>query len=105
MDFISKEDERLNQYYTGITRREMVLARALKLTEEVGELSNEVLASQSLQRKDKLEDFNASHLADELADVLITTLVLGKSLDIDIEKALEHKLTILNQRLTGTDNI
>jgi NTP pyrophosphatase (non-canonical NTP hydrolase) len=81
----------------------MVLARTIKLTEELGELCQEVLAHCSLQRKQKLEDYSKESLSEEFADVLITALLLAKSMDVNVEKALEEKIQKINKRLGGVD--
>jgi NTP pyrophosphatase (non-canonical NTP hydrolase) len=57
LKFIEVEDERLKKYYGGYSDQEKrILARTVKLTEELGELCNEVLAHNSLQRKQKLDN-------------------------------------------------
>ncbi len=44
------------------------------------------------QRTGKMEGRNTENLADEFADVVITTFLLAKSMNIDIMTALEHKI-------------
>ncbi len=82
------------------TEKERVFARVAKLTEEVGELSGEVLASMGSQRKEKLKDYNRSNLSDEFADVIITTLLLAKIMEVDIEDALKSKIEKINNRFS-----
>ncbi len=99
LKFIETENSRLNEYYGNqIDSEKRVLARTVKLSEEVGELCEEVLAYCSLQRKQKLVDYDSQNLSHEFADVAITTLLLAKSMDVDIEKALEQKMERINQR-------
>ncbi|MBI4896717.1 MAG: hypothetical protein HY832_04185 [Candidatus Aenigmarchaeota archaeon] len=99
LEFIRIEDERLKQYYGHYPDQEKrVLARTVKLSEELGELCNEILAHNSLQRKQKLEHHDADNLPHEFADVIITTLLVAKAMDVDIEKALEQKIEKINKR-------
>jgi NTP pyrophosphatase (non-canonical NTP hydrolase) len=99
LKFIEVEDERLKNYYGGYPDQEKrILARTVKLTEELGELCNEVLAHNSLQRKQKLDNHNKENLPEEFADVIITTLLLAKAMNVDIEKALEKKIEKVNKR-------
>ena len=39
------------------------------------------------------------HLAEELADVIITVLLVAKSMDIDVKKALRMKIEKIKQRI------
>jgi len=99
LKFIEIEDERLKKYYGGYDDQEKrILARAVKLTEELGELCDEVLAHNSLQRKQKLDNHDKENLPEEFADVIITTLLLAKAMNVDIEKALEKKVEKVNKR-------
>ncbi len=98
LNFISIEDQRLNQHYGVIDQDKRCLARTVKLAEEFGELCNEVLAHSSLQRADKLANFDINNLSEEFADVIITTLLLAKTMDIDIEEAIEKKMEKINKR-------
>ena len=99
LKFVEIEDERLKKYYGGYSNQEKrILARTIKLTEELGELCNEVLAHNSLQRKHKLNNHSKGNLPEEFADVIITTLLLAKALNVDIKKALEKKIEKINKR-------
>ena len=102
--FIEIQDERLRRYYSGLKQEKLVLARTVKLAEELGELCQEVLAYCSLQRKQKLEGCNKEKMSEEFADVLITTLLLAKSMDVNVSNALEKKVQKINKRLGGVDN-
>jgi NTP pyrophosphatase (non-canonical NTP hydrolase) len=75
-----------------LSEREDILGRTVKLSEELGELSDEVLASLGLQRKGKLESRNPDNLAAEFADVIIVTFLLARSMDVDIPAALMNKI-------------
>ncbi|MCD6583729.1 MAG: hypothetical protein J7K71_03485 [Candidatus Omnitrophica bacterium] len=99
LKFIEIEDERLKKYYGGYSDQEKrILARTVKLTEELGELCDEILAHNSMQRKQKLDNHNKDNLSEEFADVIMTTLLLAKAMNIDIEKALERKIEKVNKR-------
>lgn len=99
LKFIEIEHERLKKYYGGYDDQEKrILARTVKLTEELGELCNGVLAHNSLQRKQKLDNYDKENLPEEFADVIISTLLLAKAMNVDIEKALEKKTEKINKR-------
>ncbi len=98
LEFINLESGRLQERFPNIHGRERVLARAVKLSEELGELCSEVLASGGDQRKEKLAHHNKLTLQNEFADVIITTLLLAQSLDVDIQQALEQKIEEINKR-------
>ena len=97
--FIVKEDKRSEKYYGHrLDKEKRVLARTVKLTEELGELASEVLAHYCLQRKQKLAKRCKDDLPEEFADVIITALLLAKAIDINIESALEKKMKKVNGR-------
>jgi len=100
MDFITEESERLDQrdpHFKGQDKK--ILAGAVKLSEEVGELSDEILADFKLQREDKqYKEGSEDRLAGEVADVLISTLILAQILELDVEKALESKVKQIEAR-------
>ncbi|MFH1325548.1 MAG: MazG nucleotide pyrophosphohydrolase domain-containing protein [archaeon] len=97
--FVEMENKRLREKYGNYGDEEKrILARAVKLSEEIGELCSEILSMNSFQRKEKLDLHNKESLSNEFADVIITTLLLAKSTDVDIEKSLENKIEKINQR-------
>mgnify|MGYP001564864256 CR=1 FL=1 len=99
LQFIDTEDERLKKYYGSYPDQEKrILARTVKLSEELGELCDEVLSFNAMQRKTKLENHDSENLFEEFADVLITTLLLAKSMNVDIEEALKKKIAKINKR-------
>ena len=50
--------------FHSLTKKEKdILARTVKLQEEVGELANDILSILSLQRKSKLDEFNKKNIA------------------------------------------
>lgn len=98
LNFIKIEDERLQKRFVYDDKEKRILARTVKIAEEVGELCDEVLAFNSLQRKEKLDGHGQENLSEEFADVLFTTLLLARSMNIDIEKAIEAKMDKINKR-------
>jgi NTP pyrophosphatase (non-canonical NTP hydrolase) len=75
-----------------------VFGRLAKLTEEVGELAAAVLAKYGYQRDSKLKDFDDEMLSHEVADVILTTLLLAKVLGIDVEAGLKGKISKVEKR-------
>ncbi|MCR4326581.1 MAG: MazG-like family protein [Candidatus Roizmanbacteria bacterium] len=88
--------------FTSLTKREKdILAKTVKLSEEVGELANDILATMSLQRKSKLEAFDKQNLYEEFADVVIACFALGIAMRVDMDRALRQKLDkILTKYIT-----
>ncbi|MEA3229660.1 MAG: hypothetical protein U9P44_01985, partial [archaeon] len=73
LDFINLEDQRLIEHFgRDSSQKERILARTVKLTEELGELCNEVLAFNGDQRQEKLDIHDKNNLPHEFADVIIT---------------------------------
>jgi len=56
------------------------------------------LAFNGDQRQEKLDNHDKNNLPNEFADVIITTLLLAKSMDVDIKKALINKIEKINKR-------
>ncbi len=75
-----------------------LLYRHLKLSEEFGELSNDVLAYLWHQRPEKLATFDKDNLWWEIIDVVIAALLIGKTADIDLEQAIADKIAQLSIR-------
>lgn len=98
--FIEAEDEVLKRRYSShLNEEEVIFARTVKLGEEFGELCEMVLAYNSLQSKQKLDDHDKKNLPEEFADVIITTLLLAETMNVNIEQALEEKMHKLNCRV------
>ena len=89
----------LNQNWPLKNKDQRVFARTMKIMEELGELSDELLSSMNLQRGTKLQAFSAQNVVDEFADVLACLVLLGIELDIDIEKAITEKIAFTRDRL------
>jgi NTP pyrophosphatase (non-canonical NTP hydrolase) len=76
----------------------LVLAQAVKLGEEVGELYAELLGRIQLQRADKVGKFSDESVAEELADVLICASVLAGMIGVDVTQAVGHKIDVIEAR-------
>lgn len=97
--FINKEDKRIREMFGNYSDEDKrVLARTVKLTEEVGELSSTVLGSMKMQRPSKQTIYSQSSVDEEFADVMITLLLLAKAMDIDISSALSRKIDVIESR-------
>lgn len=62
-----------------------------KIQEEVGELAEELLKSDQLQRREKGE-FNFEDLESELADVIFALLYFADTLGIDIPEMISKRI-------------
>ncbi|MFZ6034760.1 MAG: MazG nucleotide pyrophosphohydrolase domain-containing protein [Patescibacteria group bacterium] len=88
----SKEMD-LRMVFTSLTKREKdILYKTVKLTEEVGELSNEILSVLSLQRQSKLRKFDRNNLYEEFADIIISTMILANAMKVDVSRAVKGKM-------------
>ncbi|MGV8162997.1 MAG: MazG nucleotide pyrophosphohydrolase domain-containing protein [Candidatus Nanoarchaeia archaeon] len=97
-EFSRKEHARLIDHYNLREDSKLKYTLFAKLIEEIGELSEAILMSDSLQRGEKLRKDNHDELAYELADVLLCTSILAQELNIDIEKALNEKIEKIKKR-------
>ena len=93
--FVERENSRLHDQYTTLAETSTALAQTVKLSEETGELSDAVLASQSLQRPANPAD---PDLDEEFADVVLTACLLADTAGIDIEAALAKKVDTIEER-------
>lgn len=73
------------------SENEALYARTLKLMEELGELASEILAKLGIQRQVKLDQHGQRELEDEFGDVLLTVLMLGIELDLDVAEIMRRK--------------
>lgn len=89
LDFIKLIHKKLLAKYP-LEKKDRIMAKSLKVMEEFGELSNEILTYYDLQsRTEKKDNFDYENLKSEWVDVLMTVLLLGVDLDIsfaDVEK-------------------
>lgn len=93
----SKEKDMRITFSTLTKREKDILVKTVKLSEEVGELSNDILATLSLQRKSKLNAFSKLNMYEEFADVLLAVMTLANVMRVDLERAFSGKLDkILN---------
>ncbi len=99
MDFMRKEDVRLTEYFGIKDKEKMMLARTVKLMEEVGEFCEQILSSIHIQRKHKIERYSKDALSEEFADVIITTLLLAVSFDIEVKKSIDNKIEKIKSRI------
>lgn len=97
LSFIKTEHERLMKLYNLKEKNQIKYPMVVKIMEELGELSECVLASDSMQRADKLET-QTSKIDEEIADVLITTLLLAENMNIDIVGGLKRKIEKIKKR-------
>jgi len=88
----------LNQNWPLKSKMKRVFARTMKVVEELGELSNEILTSMNLQRQSKIAQYSRENLEDEYADVFGALILLGIELDIDIEKVIQRKIAFTKKR-------
>lgn len=91
----------LNSQWPLESDNERLFARMLKLSEELGELSNEVLTKLGLQRQSKIDAYREHHLEDELADVIGSAILLAIELDIDIAEIMKRKISYTIERLSN----
>ena len=80
------------------TEQELIYADGLKLSEEIGELNEQLLGKFHYQRKDKSDRFSDEKLGLEIADVILSAAMLADSLNFDLEELLKQKMTILREK-------
>ena len=78
--------------------RERAFAQWLKISEEVGELNEQILWKFGWQRTTKKDKISDEKLENEIADVILATIRLWRLLGLDIEKVLNKKMKILENR-------
>jgi NTP pyrophosphatase (non-canonical NTP hydrolase) len=96
---IDEIDELVVKKFGVVDKEKRMLVELVKIQEELGELCSESLTQINLQLKEKVENFKGEHLEDEFIDVFVNLLLLGKLMDIDLEKSLERKLKVIKERL------
>ncbi len=67
-----------------------------RLVEEVGELGRELNHVYGMKKRKKEEKIKS--IEDEIGDVLVTTMMLSNSLDIDLEDVFDKTLCKMNVR-------
>jgi NTP pyrophosphatase (non-canonical NTP hydrolase) len=88
----------LNERWPLKDKDQRVFARTMKIVEELGELSDEILTSMNLQRDSKISQFSQQNVKDEFADVLGSLVLLAIELDIDIEEVMRRKIDFTRDR-------
>lgn len=98
-DFI---DRTLNKWKYSIgnnfSHTERVFSQMLKVSEETGELSEQILWKFGWQRLEKMDRINDEKLNNEIADVILATIRLARLMDLDVEELLTNKMEILKGR-------
>ena len=97
LSFLKSIQTKLNKTIRAkLSKNEKIFTQTLKISEEVGELTNEILKQSQHQRSEKtLIPANIKH---ELADIILATILLSIELEIDIEQALIEKMEIIDKR-------
>ena len=96
--FIQEQHDFFRENEKDVTDREHVLFRTIKIGEEYGELCDAVLAKMGTQRKNKSQKYEEDSLESEFADVMITTFLLARALDIDVMSAVEKKTIKIKEK-------
>jgi NTP pyrophosphatase (non-canonical NTP hydrolase) len=87
------------KYGTNNSKPEAVLSSTVKLSEEVWELSEQVMLWRWRQRGEK-GTYNTEDAGKEIADVIISTMMIAHELDIDVQQALEKKIISIRKKLS-----
>ena len=90
-EFLSRIKKKLDQKFPQTDKKLRVVSQQVKLSEEVGELAEQILIRSWGQLHKSWWD-NKEELADEIADVMITVWSIAKELDIPLEQALNNKI-------------
>jgi NTP pyrophosphatase (non-canonical NTP hydrolase) len=101
-DFAKSEHDRLVKHYAVKGDPKTKYTMFAKLVEEVGELSQSILMTDSMQRAKKLNQHDKTkskeELEDELADVILVASILAQELDVDLAKAIKTKIKKIKER-------
>lgn len=103
IDEYQKISDFLNERWPLKEGSQRVFARTMKIVEELGELSDEILTSMNLQRNSKIANFSRENLEDEFADVFGSLILLGNELDIDMEEVIKRKIAYTKKRFEMKD--
>lgn len=90
--------EYLNSRWPLPDRQQRTFARTMKIMEELGELSDELLTSMNLSRDSKIAQFSRENVEDEFADVMACILLLGIELEIDVAEVMRRKIQFTHER-------
>lgn len=92
-DLQHEVDQYISQFKEGYFTPMELMAR---LTEELGELSREVMHEFGPKKKKASE--NEGSMADEMGDVLFVLICMANSLDIDLQEAHDRVMEKFNSR-------
>lgn len=95
--FIESDYLEWNTYFKNQDKKTEAFAIMLKISEESGELAREVLRSFGYANQERLNE--PSQLDNELADVLINTMLLARCLDIDVPHILERRMEMIREKI------
>ena len=95
--FIESDYLEWNTYFKNQDKKTEAFAIMLKISEESGELAREVLRSFGYANQERLNE--PSQLDNELADVLINTILLARCLDIDVPHILERRMEMIREKI------
>ena len=98
LQWVREKNTEIAKLFRDQTPHERALTMTVKIQEELGELASEVLSAQGRQRSEKLGRHTTETLSAEFADVLLSTLVLGEELGIDVNAALQKKAALVDGR-------
>lgn len=88
----------LNEKWPLQNDQQRIFARTMKIVEELGELSDEILTSMNLQRNSKIAQFSHQNIEDEFADVMGSLILLAIELDINVEEVMQRKIDFTRER-------
>lgn len=94
----------LNKKWPLLNQEHRTFARTMKIVEELGELSDEILTSMNLQRNSKIAQFSHQNIEDEFADVLGSLILLSIEMDIDVVEVMKRKIALTRERF-GIDPV
>lgn len=92
--FMTSLRHAINTKHGEVSASEAVMWCMIKLSEEVGELAEQVMKRRGRQDERK-GAFEQDDLEGELADVMIATMMIPKVLGIDMTQVLEKKMKAL----------
>jgi len=100
--FLEKVRGKLDSMYPEMESPLRILSQQVKLTEEVGELS-EVLLKRSWGHIHSKWEHTKEDIADEIADVIITIAWIAHELDISLDTAIENKIQKIEHKWERQD--
>ena len=96
--FLTSFQENLDAKFGANASKDVdVLMNMTKITEEVGELAEQIMKYQGRQR-DAKGDFDLTDLKDEVADVIIAASMMAVALDLDLDEVVQKKITKIKDK-------